>query len=276
MTYLNALNAGIYVLEKAHIADARLDAWYLLARAAKIDRNYYYMHQTEEMSDEIKIEYVAAITKRAERIPLQYILGEQEFMGFTFKVTNAVLIPRQDTETLVEEALHLLMPKDKVLDLCTGSGCIIISLSLLSKEIKAYGSDLSKQALLVAKENAKNNGAVVEWIRSDLFENIHEKFQVIVSNPPYIPTEVIMELEPEVRDYEPQEALDGREDGYYFYRKIIEKASDYLEKDGWLALEIGYDQAAEVCDLLEEQGFSQVSVKKDLAGLDRVIIAQNC
>lgn len=271
MTYREAIELGAGVLSKAQIDNPDLDAWYLLQMVCKIERSFYYLHEEEELTTEQQKEYEIALQKRAERIPLQYIIGEQEFMGLTFKVNSNVLIPRQDTETLVEEALKVCKSGMRVLDLCTGSGCIIISLMKNAPGIIATGSDVSKQALLVAKENGKNHEADVEWIRSDLFDNITEQYDLIVSNPPYIPTAEISGLMPEVRDFEPFDALDGREDGLYFYREIIRKSKDYLNPDGYLYLEIGYNQGEAVSSLMREAGFAEIEVVRDLAGLDRVV-----
>jgi len=271
MTYQKAIEAGTEILQEAGIAEAKLDAWYLLQMACKIDRNFYFLHIEEELTPEQQNEFEIAVKKRAEHIPLQYITGEQEFMGLNFKVNSNVLIPRQDTETLVEEALRVCKSKMRILDLCTGSGCIIISLSKNMPNLECVGSDISKQALLVAKENAKIHEVNIEWERSDLFENIGGTFDVILSNPPYIPTNEIERLMPEVRDFEPFEALDGKEDGLYFYRRIIEKSSEYLNVDGYILLEIGYDQGQVVSELLVTAGYTDVIVMKDLAGLDRVV-----
>ena len=271
MTYREALETGTKELEKENIADAKLDAWYLLQMACGIDRNFYYLHEEEEIPEEHLSTFQITVKKRTEHVPLQYIIGEQEFMGLKFKVNSNVLIPRQDTETLVEEALKHIKPGMKVLDLCTGSGCIIVSIAKNVPDIVCFGTDISKQALLVAKENAKRNDVEVELKRSDLFDNITGTFDVIVSNPPYIATAEIASLMPEVRDFEPIEALDGKEDGLYFYRIIIEKSMDFLNPDGYVCLEIGYDQGSAVSLLMKQAGFTDVIVIKDLAGLDRVV-----
>ena len=271
MTYREAIETGTRILQKENIADAKRDAWYLLQMACKIDRNFYYLHEEDELTAEQQSEYESTVHKRAEHVPLQYIIGEQEFMGLKFKVNSNVLIPRQDTETLVEEALRVVEPGMRVLDLCTGSGCIIISLAKNVADISCTGSDISKQALLVAKENAKANEVEVEWERSDLFENISGTFDLIVSNPPYIPTGEIPGLMPEVRDFEPVDALDGKEDGLYFYRIITEKSPEYLTSDGYLYFEIGYDQGEAVSAMMRQCGYTQVEVIKDLAGNDRVV-----
>lgn len=271
MTYREAVASGTETLELAGVTDSELDAWYLLQMVCRIERSYYYMHGDEEVSEEQQREYEIAVQKRSEHIPLQYIIGEQEFMGLKFKVNPNVLIPRQDTETLVEEALKVLKPGMQVLDLCTGSGCILISLMKNVPDLTGIGSDVSKTALLVAKENAKQYELAAEWIRSDLFDNISGKYDMIVSNPPYIRTEEIAKLMPEVRDFEPIDALDGREDGLYFYRRIVAEAQEYLNPGGYLYFEIGYDQGEAVSAMMREAGFTDVEVIQDLAHNDRVV-----
>ena len=180
MTYREAVASGTEPLELAGVTDSELDAWYLLQMVCRIERSYYYMHGDEEVSEEQQREYEIAVQKRSEHIPLQYIIGEQEFMGLKFKVNPNVLIPRQDTETLVEEALKVLKPGMQVLDLCTGSGCILISLMKNVPDLTGIGSDVSKTALLAAKENAKQYELAAEWIRSDLFDNISGKYDMIL------------------------------------------------------------------------------------------------
>lgn len=271
MTLEEALGLGKKTLEEAGIVEAALDAWYLLEYVGKFDRSYYYLHYKEELTEDLAQEYEGLLKKRAERIPLQYITGVQNFMGLDFKVNSNVLIPRQDTEILVETALGVIQPGMRVLDLCTGSGCIIISLMHFAKEITGIGSDISKQALLTAKENAKANDVEVEWVRSDLFQNITGTFDVIVSNPPYIPTRVIDTLMPEVRDFEPVDALDGREDGLFFYEKIIGESGTFLNAHGYLIFEIGHDQGEAVSAMMKQAGFEGVRVIRDLSGLNRVV-----
>ncbi|MDD6480715.1 MAG: peptide chain release factor N(5)-glutamine methyltransferase [Lachnospiraceae bacterium] len=275
MTYRKAFSLGESVLEKANIADAKNDAWLLLAMACKVDHTFYYMHVDEEMPEEQAHEYEVLIRKRAEHVPLQYITGEQEFMGLNFNVNSNVLIPRQDTETLVEEALKVAKPGMKILDMCTGSGCVLISIMKNVHGVEGFGYDISKQAINVAKDNAKLNDVSAVFERSNLFEDVmDEHFDMIVSNPPYIKTAEIAELMPEVAEFEPIEALDGKEDGLYFYREIIEKCVDYLTDEGYLLFEIGYDQADDVSAMLKNAGFLDVRVQKDLAGNDRVVMGQ--
>ena len=271
MTYREAVEFGTKCLTDAGVPDAALDAWYLLQMVCKIERSYYYVHGEEDITQDAQKEYEIAVQKRAEHIPLQYIIGEQEFMGLRFKVNSNVLIPRQDTETLVEQVLKIVKPGMKVLDLCTGSGCVLISVLKNAPELTGMGSDISKTALLVAKENAKLHEVDAEWVRSDLFDNITETFDVIMANPPYIPTGENLSLMPEVRDFEPENALDGGADGLDFYRKIAGQVKDYLNPGGYVYMEIGYDQGEAVSELMRNAGFTEVEVIKDLARNDRVV-----
>ena len=272
MTYREAFALGEEKLNMVGIVDARNDAWLLMTFVCKIDRTFYYSHMDEDIPVEQFAEYENVLAKRAEHIPLQYITGEQDFMGLPFHVNEAVLIPRQDTETLVEEALKVVRPGMKVLDMCTGSGCIIISILKNVVDVEGFGYDISKQAINVAKENAKLNGVNVTFEKSDLFDMVTETFDVIVSNPPYISTDVIAGLMPEVAVYEPFGALDGKEDGLHFYRRIVNECKAYLKPEGLLLFEIGHDQGGSVPALMEEAGFKDVRVVKDLAGNDRVVI----
>ena len=273
MTYREAIVLGEKNLQQADIADAKTDSWLLLAMACKIDHTYYYMHIDEEMSEEQVREFEVLIRKRAERVPLQYITGEQEFMGLTFHVNSNVLIPRQDTETLVEEALKVIKPGMKVMDMCTGSGCVLISILKNAHDVEGIGYNISKQAINVAKENAKFNEVPAVFERSDLFEDVVENdFDVIVSNPPYIPTDVVATLMPEVSQFEPREALDGKGDGLYFYSKILEQCKNYMKQDGYILFEIGCEQGDAVSTMMRLAGFSEVRVIKDLARNDRVVM----
>ena len=246
MTYREAINLGEKILAESDIVEARTDAWLLLEMVCRIDRSFYYLHMEEDVPQEQVSEYEIALKKRAEHVPLQYIIGETEFMGLKFKVNSSVLIPRQDTETLVEEALKVVRPGMRVLDLCTGSGCIIVSVLHNVAGVDGYAVDVSKQALKVAKENAKLNEESVLFERSNLFDNVVGTFDIIVSNPPYIRTGEIAELMPEVQMFEPVEALDGKEDGLYFYRRIVEDSREYLNPCGRILFEIGHDQGEAV------------------------------
>ena len=274
MTYKQAEQKGEQLLEAAGVMDAKIDAWLLLEMVAKIDRSFYFMHINEEVDPEVLTEYERVVEKRAEHVPLQYITGEQEFMGMTFKVNSNVLIPRQDTETLVEEALKVIEPQMEVLDLCTGSGCILLSILKNAPTVHGTGSDISKQALLVAKENARLHDLDAEWVRGNLFDNVSGQYDVIVSNPPYIAQAELPMLMPEVLHFEPMQALDGGADGLDFYRSITAEAPQYLKENGYLFLEIGYDQGKAVQQLMQDAGFKDVTIRKDLAGNDRVVKGQ--
>lgn len=262
-------------LEEAEIENAQGDAWYLFSECFHVTREDYLFGMTEEIDDkEAEDRYKELIEKRKEHIPLQYILGTQEFMGYTFQVTPDVLIPRADTETVLEEVINKVpqtLTNLKILDLCTGSGCIAISLALMLKPEVCVGTDISQKALKIAKANGENLAPMVKFIQSDLFENVEGSYDLIISNPPYIKTEECKKLMPEVKDHEPMLALDGKEDGLYFYKEIIKDAGKYLNPAGMLAFEIGYDQGEAVKELMETQGFSRVEIKKDLAGLDRLV-----
>lgn len=270
MTMEALLQQGIATLEQAEVMNAELDARYLLEHILQIRRVDFLLDRQREVSTEQQEAYMHKINLRATHVPLQHILGNQEFMGYEFMVNEHVLIPRQDTEVLVETVLPLVEGK-RVLDLCTGSGCILISLSKLGHLQQAVGVDLSKEALTVAKENAKRLEADVEFLHSDLFEQVTGIYDVIVSNPPYIETETIEGLMEEVRDHEPRMALDGGRDGLDFYRRIVEDSVSYLAPGGYLCFEIGCEQGLAVCGLLEAQGFTGCRIVKDLAGLDRVV-----
>lgn len=275
MTYRQLYEYGVERLEEAGIGEAKLDARLLLEYICHTDRNTLLVHGDSERNEMEEQFYRMCIEKRATRIPLQHITGEQEFMGLTFRVNQHTLIPRQDTEILVEEGMRHMYDGMRILDMCTGSGCILLSLLKYSNECEGMGVDISEEALKVAKENAQRLGLKAEFIQGDLFEPVPEKkFDMIVSNPPYIETAVIETLMPEVREHEPMQALDGMKDGLFFYRKIVEKAPAFLTKGGWLLFEIGYNQGEAVSKLMTEQGFKEVEVVKDYAGLDRVVLGQ--
>ncbi len=274
MTYAQALKEGTAFLKGSGILEAETDAWLLLSFVCGIDRTAYYLKMREEMPDSQRLSYEASLKERARRVPLQHITGEQEFMGLRFLVSRDVLIPRQDTEILVEEAIKRIAPGMDVLDLCTGSGCIAISLKKSVPGISIKASDKSGRALRMAQKNAKLNQADVAFVESDLFRAITGTFDMIVSNPPYIPTGEILRLMPEVRDHEPVLALDGSEDGLSFYRNMIRDARGYLRKGGFLLLEIGSEQGKDVSALLCGHGYRETAIIKDLAGLDRVAVGR--
>ena len=274
MTLREAYEYGKKSLNLAGIDDVDLDAWYLLEFVTGISRTMYYVKMQESVSEEQEALYRKYIETRASHIPLQHITGVQEFMGLEFLVNEHVLVPRQDTEVLVESVLEVLKPGMKVLDMCTGSGCILLSLMNCEKQILGVGVDISEDALKVAKANGERIGVKTDFIQSDLFENVSGKYDVIVSNPPYIRTAVIEELKDEVKLHDPFIALDGKEDGLYFYRKIVGKSPEYLVNGGQLFFEIGHDQGEDVKKLMEQAGFTGITVKKDLAGLDRVVLGK--
>ena len=348
--WADVLNYGKKILKNAGIVEADLDAWYLFGQIFGISRAQYFLCARENIAgntaqkmaaqeqtgnslesknalDCVELwlkeklsAYENTLEKRASRIPLQQILGQQEFMGLTFFVNEHVLIPRQDTETLVELVLNEQKDKNvSILDMCTGSGCIAVSLKKLGGYASVEGADISEEALKVAKRNSEeilensdvNNDAVssrteqiqnctnltnnqnkqdnsedsmvsevrtvpqtgVTFRRSDMFSAFPEteRFNVIVSNPPYIPSAVIEELEPEVRDHEPRGALDGTADGLYFYRILAEECAKHLTPGGRVYFEIGYDQGAAVKELLDIHGFKDTRVIQDLTGKDRVV-----
>lgn len=270
MTLREALAKGEGQLIAAEVPEAKLCAWYLFAYCFHMERSQFYLYGDKEAPAEEVCAYEAALAKRAERVPLEYITHETEFMGLSYYVDEHVLVPRQDTECLVEEVLKVSEGKD-VLDLCTGSGCIGISLAALGKCHSVTLADISPEALTVAERNALKNGVEVILRQSDLFSALGQRYDIIVSNPPYIPTGEISQLMPEVRDHEPHLALDGKKDGLFFYKSIILKSRDFLSENGRIYFEIGYDQGEAVSCLMKEAGFIQVTIKKDLAGLDRVV-----
>lgn len=287
MTYQDAYKWGVAALAQAGVEEAMLDARLLLEDVCHTNRNDLLVHGDRIVEEEQLAKYREYIGKRGQRIPLQHITGVQEFMGLTFAVNEHVLIPRQDTEVLVEEVLRNAHEGMRILDMCTGSGCILISLLHYTNNTMGVGVDISENALDVAKGNTKRlladrvemedvfaeegKANRVEFVHSDLFANVQGKFDIIVSNPPYIRTDVIETLMPEVRMHEPMQALDGYADGLYFYRKIVEESKEYLVSSGMLYFEIGHDQAQEVSALMECAGYGDINVVKDLAGLDRVV-----
>lgn len=274
MTYREARMQAAALLKAAGVENESAESWFLMEAACQINRSFYLLHEWDEMSPEQEKDYLKLTEKRCQRMPLQYLTGEQEFMGLPFAVNEHVLIPRQDTEVLVEETIQILkneMSDADVLDLCTGSGCIGISIQSFCPETKVTAADISEDALKVAKYNALQNQVLVNFVHSNLFSEISGTFDLIVSNPPYIPSKVIDTLMPEVRDHEPKGALDGKEDGLYFYRRITEESVAYLKDGGYLLYEIGHDQAEAVSGFMKEQGFYDIKVICDLAGLDRVV-----
>lgn len=302
MTLRTGYTEAKKLLEESGIEEASLDAWLLLEHVTGISRASYYADPDREMSPDEWRRYSELVGRRAERVPLQHITGTQEFMGLVFEVNEHVLIPRQDTEILVEQALAFIgsgkVPaaensRTRILDMCTGSGCILLSVMHWAESyrqkalrragdtarggekqdiiIEGTGADISPKALAVAEKNARRLGISAGFVESDLFGAVRGKYGMIVSNPPYIRTDEIKDLQEEVRLHDPVIALDGREDGLYYYRRIVRESRSYLEEGGALLFEIGCDQAEAVSGLMRGAGFSEITVKKDLAGLDRVV-----
>lgn len=268
------LRQTVESLVRAGIPEAETDAWYLFEYVTGMNRAAYFLHMEDAM-DKVQEDRLIKLTKlRAERIPLQYITGSQEFMGYSFLVSRDTLIPRQDTEVLVEEVSKVAEGK-RVLDLCTGTGCILLSLAKMCRLAGAVGTDISEGAIETARENAVRLNADAKFFCGDLYDAVPlgERFDIIVSNPPYIPSAIIETLMPEVREHEPLRALDGDEDGLNFYRRIIEKAGRYLTEEGYIFFEIGCEQGTDVSAILLAHGFTKIRVLKDLAGLDRVVCA---
>ena len=281
MTYRECYEQGCRTLQAAGIEEATLDARLLLEAVCGTDRNDLLAHGEQPVMSQAEEKYLNWIRQRAEHIPLQQLTGEQDFMGLTFSVNEHVLIPRQDTEILVEEVLKELHDRMRILDMCTGSGCILLSLMHYSNDCEGLGVDLSAEALEVAGQNVlkvltPEKAEHAHFLQSDLFEKVEGKFEIIVSNPPYIASAEVEKLMPEVRDHEPRMALDGTEDGLHFYRRIIKEAGKHLVNSGMLFFEIGYDQGQAVSELMRAQGYREVQVVQDYAGLDRVVLGTYC
>ena len=268
------MKVGTNILKEKEIEEPILKMRLLISSVLNKGKEYIITHGEEEI-DSLRVEEIYnKIKKLEEHIPIQYITNKQEFMKLKFFVNENVLIPRSDTEILVEEIIENYKNKEvKILDLCTGSGCIAISLKKYIENSKIYAVDISKEALKVAKQNAINNGVDIKFIESDIFKNINEeKFDIIVSNPPYIKTEVINKLDKEVKK-EPFIALDGGKDGLYFYKKIIEEGYKFLNENGKIFFEIGYDQKDEIINIIKnDTRYEVVKTKKDLGNNDRVIV----
>lgn len=279
MTIKELLNQGVIMLKNENIDGPKVKARVLLQYVLKKPREYLIIYDRNEVTPVQRENYIKVIRRLLEGEPLQYIIGRQEFMKLNFLVNKDVLIPRQDTEILVEEVINIAekIPNPVILDLCTGSGAIAVSLAKYIKNSKIYASDISKNALRVARENAKLNGVLnnIEFIESNLFDKIKDlKFDIIVSNPPYIRTDEIKTLNIDVRN-EPKLALDGGKDGLDFYKKITENAFQYLNRQGYLCFEIGYDQKIDVLNIIKKQGrYIETYSKKDLCQNDRVIVTR--
>ena len=274
MTYSEAVHKAKCCLEQHQVPDPGIDALLLLQFVCALSRAKYYAIRQDEMPSDELDRYMEFVRRRADRIPLQQLTQEQQFMGLTFHVSEDVLIPRQDSEILVQEALSRALPSGRVLDLCTGSGCILISLLKLGPDLAGTGSDLSEKALKIAEKNAEMNHVKASFILSDLFAGIEGSFDMIVSNPPYIVSSVIGTLMEEVRDHEPLMALDGGSDGLDYYRRIVPESMDHLNLGGWLIVEIGYDQADSVRSMFADHRYEDIEVVRDLGGNDRVVLGR--
>lgn len=272
-SYKKLLEAAKKQLRESRITDADTDAWLLMEYVFGISRARYYMCSDNEVSEDNALRFSELVKLRAMHFPLQYITGVQEFAGLEFEVNKDVLIPRQETELLVEEVLKVCDGKE-CLDMCCGSGCIIISIARLGRPGRLVAADISERALILAKRNAIKHKVDIEFIQSDLFSAVDGSFDIIVSNPPYIPSDEIKNLMPEVREHEPRLALDGMKDGLEFYRRIAASSGRHLKKGGHVFFEIGYNQAEAVGKILTAAGFCDLHVKKDLSGNDRIVSAR--
>lgn len=271
MTYQNLLKTAKEAFTEVGIREPDIDAKLLLLHITGFSSAELFLHLPDDAPADVEEEYLKLMDKRKTRYPLQYIIGEQEFYGLSFKVTEDCLIPRADTEILIDEVLKVIKSGDTLLDTCTGSGCVLITLMKNCDLKEATGLDISEKALSIAKENAKRHGVNPKWIHSDLFENVKEKYDVITSNPPYIDSEVLSGLQPEVKDFEPNMALDGGVGGLEPYEPLTRGAFDHLNDGGYFITEIGYDQGEAVANIFKQAGFSEVEVIKDLASDDRVV-----
>ncbi|MBQ3912986.1 MAG: peptide chain release factor N(5)-glutamine methyltransferase [Lachnospiraceae bacterium] len=277
MTYFEAYRQAAAELEAAGVPEPAIDARYLTEYVGDLTEAQYLLARNEEIPADSLLRLKELTQRRCAREPIQYILGSQEFMGLPFICNKDCLIPRQDTEILAERALEavkvLRRDRDEIryLDLCTGSGCVAISVTKLGNITDAEAADISAAALAVAKKNAELNGTKLKLIEADLFEGLEGRYDIITANPPYIDTGLIHGLIPEIWKYEPMTALDGGEDGLVFYRRIVGEAPQRLTPGGWLVFEIGDTQGEAVAALMKAAGFEQVAVLKDLAGLDRVV-----
>ena len=280
-TYRELYEEGRRILEQAGLPDAALDARFLLEEVCGTNLQTLLVFPEKKVTEEEVNQYRAFIQRRKDREPTAMILGEWDFMGLTFRLNKSTLIPEQDTEVLVETALEELKRRGlgeaplRILDLCTGSGCILLSLLHELRNAGGLGTDLSEEALEAARENAVRLGLQerAAFRQGDLWEPVgDERFDLIVSNPPYVPTEVIPTLEPEVRCGEPYAALDGGEDGLVFYRRIMEEAAGHLKPSGIIIVESGFDEAAQIAALMQDQKLRGIRTVKDYGGLDRVVL----
>lgn len=275
MTLGQVLEEGEERLRAAGIPDTALEAALILEEASGIRRAEVLAGPEREISAQEQERFEELLSRREAHEPFALIAGRQEFMGLSFAVRKGVLIPRQDTETLVEETMLLMHDGMRILDLCTGSGCVALSLLHYSNDTTAVATDISEEAIRLAQDNAEALGLKerITFRKTDLWpaEEPGERFDLITANPPYIASDVIETLAAEVREYDPRAALDGGQDGLSFYRRITAEAGRYLFSDGWLVCEIGYDQGDAVCSIFEDAGFRHTEIIRDLGGNDRVV-----
>ncbi len=278
ITISQAIRDAAIRMKESGVDNAEYDSFAMLSDITGISRTDYLVRGDCILETKDFLQFTEYVDRRCKREPLQHILGKAYFYGRCFDVNSNVLVPRPDTEILVEQALKYLKDGDSVLDMCTGSGCIIATLSLERQLLRAVGVDLSKEALVVARANVSKLRADVTFVHSDLFNELSDiygrTFDMIVSNPPYIETRVINTLADEVKLFDPYIALDGYEDGLHFYSEISKDAKHYLKCDGWLIYEIGHNQADKVSDIMAVQGYKNIQVIKDYAGFDRVVMGQ--
>lgn len=270
MIYKALIDEGKRIIDSN---EGAIEATLLLEHVLHTDKNEFLLHPDREVSEEDVKTFLELATRRSQGEPVQYIIGSAPFYGLEFKVTPSVLIPRFDTEVLVEEALGVIKDGDKVLDLCTGSGCIAVTVKMYKPNADVYASDISLDAIVIAKENAEANNTDITFIHSDLLNDVENDLDVIISNPPYIKTSVIEGLDDIVKNHEPYLALNGGNDGLDYYRRIVADATKHLKKGGRLMMEIGYDQGEDLRTLLKDTGYLSIEIKKDLSGNDRVAMA---
>lgn len=280
MKIKEALKKANQILIQNNIDEVFLKSRILLAHILNVEKEYLIIHDDEVLLSLQENEFFEKVNNLCSGVPIQYLTNSQEFMGVNFYVDKNVLIPQPDTEILVENVISIIKNLQKscqkeitVLDLCTGSGIIGVCLKKYLQNVNVLSSDISSNALEIAKKNANLQNVKIDFIKSDLFENIDEKFDVIVSNPPYIKTDKINELSKEVKN-EPRLALDGGQDGLDFYRRIIKESTNFFRKTGYLALEIGYDQKEAVENLFKNFKYKEIKIFKDLSDIERVIIGK--
>ena len=276
MKIKDALYEGNKILLYNNIEDSKLKLRMLLSHILNVKKEYLLIYDMQELDINLEKDFFEKVKRLSKNEPIQYIINSVEFMGINFYVDKNVLIPQPDTEILVQKTIEAFQSRkniQKILDLCTGSGAIGVSLCKNLNNVQIVATDISENALNIAKKNAEKNKAKIKFVKSDLFENINEEFDVIVSNPPYIETDVINTLSEEVR-YEPILALDGGKDGLDFYRIIANNSRKYLKENGMLLLEVGYNQKKSVMNILKKSGFKNIECYKDLSNHDRVIMAE--